>query len=389
MKIRIETFMTLFLLIVTLLAGCGGCEKKPKTSLHGGMQPKRKVVWQPQRFPKLPRDLKKRLDKAGTYHTNPRYYQDVYDIVGEGLDTQETVDLLLKYNIYTAAALKHMDNYTAYKYIQSARRGPGDSEWLALVYAKRVFEEDPSDVRAITAGLYYGLKSKREDPQLTERVYRELLKHHPDSARALHALGKLILDDKPKEAFGYLLRASTVDPYYNNSGSLAVAYEYMGDYKKAWMHYRIHLEYYPNSWYRGLMQRIEYTGLPNFGPMKGKWIKPPPADPFITVRSPEETFRTRLGPPPEEYDKELQEQYRIPTNYFYFARKIIDEVSRNPKNALAKDFEAHLLGKKTTIATDRLNRAAEMIQRLGSKKGLKELRKTDPKIASQLWKIFR
>ncbi len=209
---------------------------------------------------KLPLDLGKRLDKVNSngnsYYSNPNYFQEVFEAVSNGQDMETTIKVLKEHGIYTRVVLEHMDSYEAFRYVIEVAPtdfkgpyvsgGPFASMRDDIKYAKRVIAEDPRSSEALEAGLYIARLTRIEDPHEAETHLRGALKYHPDSSKALYRLGHLLSLEKPDEAIVHLKKAINHNPAQVNS-ELGVAYERLGDYKSAWLHYKKALKYNPND----------------------------------------------------------------------------------------------------------------------------------------------
>lgn len=378
----------------------------------------------------LPRDLQKRLEKVDSdgnnYHSNPNYFQEVFDAVNNGQDMETTIKLLKEYRIYTTVVLEHMDSYEAFQYIISV--APVDIEEPAIEYAKRVIGEDPRSSEALEAGLYIARMTK--DPHEAETYLMGALKYHPNSGKALSELGSLLSFDKPSEAILHLKKGEFYNPGYVNS-QLGVAYERLGDYKSAWLHYKKALKHNPDDycWVNlGAIARGEPILFPvarevPAGPtFEGASVPERSSDavlssesdsyidifPFIEVDEEVSPSSPEVPSPPDPsvMDSEhaaflefLHEQERAAQEaqaaYFKRVNDFIEMAESLEKNApvatndfLEKELERHLLGKQTSVAPDRLIRGFEMMNKYGREEGLKRLEKHDPKLAEQVKRLL-
>ena len=373
---------------------------------------------------KLPRDLQKRLEKVdsdgNSYYTNPNYFQEVFEAVNNGQDMETTIKLLKEYRIYTPVVLEHMDNYEAFKYITSV--APVDIDKVpAIEYAKRVIGENPRSSEALEAGLYIARRSK--DPHEEETYLRGVLKYHPNSTMALFKLGRLLSLENPNESIIHLKKAINYNPAQVNS-ELGVAYERLGDYKSAWLHYKKALKHNPRD-YCALNMGAIARGEPILLPIKRAVPVDPTVEgasvversseavpfsesdsyidvfPFIEVDEDVSPTSPEVPSPPDPsvMDAEhkvflefLREQEReAQAAYFKRVNDFIEMAESLEKNApvdtndfLEKELERHLLGKQTSVAPDRLIRGFEMMNKYGREEGLKRLEKQDPKLAEQV-----
>ncbi len=200
----------------------------------------------------IPRSLKERLNEVRIKHnghynrnylTNPNYYRDVYEAVSDGRDMAATIQLLKEYGIYTHVVLDHMELYDAFIYVQNTANLDIQVP-IAMKYAKRVVNEDPSSAEALEAWLY--LERVTKDRQEDENYLYAALEYHPNSARLLSELGSHLRHEKPEEAILYLKRANRLDSKVGDR-DLGIAYQRLGDYKTAWVHLRKAADLYPNS----------------------------------------------------------------------------------------------------------------------------------------------
>ena len=414
-------------------------KKKPKTSHshdHHDLEP-------PPALPprKLPRDLQERLDKVrsngNSYYTNPNFYQEVFEAVNNGRDIETTIKLLKEYRIYTDVVLEHMDGYEAFRYIQRNAGGDADRDDLLLVYAKRIISEDPSSAEALEAGLY--LARMLKDPHEKETYLRGTLKYHPNSTLALFHLGDTILFERPEEAIVYFKKTIPLGQIGESSLDLAdrhlgIAYQRLGDYKTAWVHFKKAQAVDPHHpWARGHLEAIA-KGEPAILPVQrdstaaaiASDITPPsvdtsapPSEVFVDAfvvpedvpavpqasesASPEELARQeaehqaflKMLREQEEFTRRLAEDEQFKAEYFQevenfinWAESIMNDTPIDTNNFLAKEMERHLLGKQTTFDPDRIKRGFEFINKYGQAEGIKRLQKNDPDLAKQVTQLF-
>ena len=407
---------------------------------------------QPLRSPelpplKLPLDLIKRLDKVDSngnnYRLNPNYFQEVFEAVSNGQDMETTIKLLKEYGIYTNVVLEHMESYEAFRYvIESApvdlKGSYPDGGQFGVVgddikYAKRVIGEDPRSSEALEAGLY--IARVLEDPHERETYYRGVLKYHPNSSKALYGLGDLINYDRPSEGIVYLKKATDLDPFIGGrrggNHQLGIAYQRLGDYKSAWVHFKksVALYPYPSNVYSRRQMGAIARGEPILLPIKrevpagltfeGASVPDRSSEsvPFLESDSHIDVFlfievdeevspsspKVPSSPDPSVMDAEhkaflefLREQEReAQAAYFKRVNDFIEMAESLEKNApvdtndfLEKELERHLLGKQTSVAPDRLIRGFEMMNKYGREEGLKRLEKHDPKLAEQVKRLL-
>ena len=409
-------------------------KKKPKPSHSHGHHD----FGPPPPPPKYPRDLKERLDKVrsdgNSYQTNPNFFQEMFEAVSNGRDMETTIEILKKYNIYTDVVLEHMDSYEAFKYALTA---PTGYKGPAVKYGERVINEDPNSAEALEAGILLG----------GEDNLRAVLKYHPDSAMALYKLGFLLLnyEERPGEAIVYLKKAIQMGlgqkaiqmgpeqiSHSPDTGDrmLGIAYQYLGDYKSAWVHFKRAQALNPHHpWARGHLEAIA-KGEPAILPVQREptstAIGPDTAPPPIgdTPALPPEVFVDAFVvpadvPPPqppesaspealarqdaehqaflemlrerEEFAKRLADDEQFKLDYFQevedfirWAESIENDTLIETNNFLAKEMERHLLGKQTTFDPDRIKRGFEFINKYGQAEGLKHLQQKDPQLAKKI-----
>lgn len=383
---------------------------------------------------RIPRDLKKRLEKVradgNTFYNNPNYFQEVYEAVSNGRDMETTIDILKEYGIFTDVVLEHMDSYEAFEYalnssIPTDYIAPTTMTGPDMKYAKRVIAEDPSSPEALEAGLYLGRLLR--DPHEKQTAYLKVLEDHPNSAMALDRLGNLLDYDQPELAIPYLKKAAQLDPELGSDALLGVAYERLGDYKTAWTHYKRALKHNPNDYCIINLKAIE-RGEPILFPIVREPTEvpvpdssearqdmpalPPTEDPDTFVPLPEDdadpvspavpdvptredmarqeakrqaSERQALLDRMQEQQQMEQEAYFLELEEFInWAESIMNDTPIDTNNFLAKELERHLSGKEATFDPDRVTRGFELIQRYGQDEGIKRLEKTDPKLAKQV-----
>jgi hypothetical protein len=376
----------------------------------------------------LPADLKARLDKIEYYYTNPNYFQEVYEAVSHGQDMETTIKLLKEYNIYTDVVLEHMESYEAFKYVQEY--APVDRKGPAKEYGNRVISEDPKSPEALEAGLYIAVYMT-DDPYEEQTYLLGAIKHHPNSSMALFRLGQLLYFDQPEMAIPFLKKANRLDPSMGNY-RLGIAYQRLGDYKTAWVHFKKSIDL--NLYSRSQLKAIE-RGEPLVKPLvrdpaeaavvKGSSVAPmdpspphpvapgaaaprfsdlpparavPMAPPvpegmspadiarqdaehraFLEMLREQETLAKQFSDPDfrEAYFKEVNE-------FIKWAETIMNETPQKNKNFLAKELERHLSGKKTNFSPDRITRGYQIMEKYGQAAGLKQLQKKDPHLAKEI-----
>ena len=375
---------------------------------------------------KYPRDLKERLDKVtsdgNSYYTNPNFFQEVFDAVSDGRDMETSIEIHKKYNIYTDVVLEHMHSYEAFKYALTAPRG---DKGPAVKYGERVISEDPSSAEALEAGILLG----------GEDNLRRVLKYHPNSALALFKLGDLLLDEERPGDLKKATQLGKIGEFSNRLDTgdrmLGIAYQYLGDYKSAWVHFKKAqaLDAH-HPWTRGHLKAIA-AGDPYILPVQrdpisdgiGQATVPPPivdtsapppevfVDAFVVPASPQvperpspediarqdaehQAFLEMLREQ-EEFTRRLVEDDMFRDAYFEevkkfitWAESIMNDTPIDTNNFLAKEMERHLLGKQTTFNPDRLKRGFEFINKYGQAEGLKRLQQKDPDLAKEVTQLL-
>lgn len=385
----------------------------------------------PGGFPpfELPADLQERLDEVSangnSYDNNPNFFQQVYDAVSNGRDMETTIEILKEYGIYTDVVLEHMDPYEAFIYV--LEQAPTDYKAPAAKYAERVFSEDPSSPEGLEAGLYLAGWEERD-------LWR-VLKYHPNSGMVLYRLGYSMQKDKPSESIVYLKKAAQLEPIGTmplgtTDGELGTTYQYLGDYKSAWVHLKKASAFNSNPWIQHHMDAIA-RGEPLLLPVKKDPspdgigqdtgpaasvdlpVSPPevfldafvvpeevPASPqSVAGLSPEELARQdakhqafiEMLREREEFARRLAEEEQFKADYFReveafirWAESIENDAPIDTNNFLAKEMERHLLGKQTTFDPDRLKRGFEFLNKYGRDEGIKRLQQLDPDLAKQV-----
>ncbi|MDE2674702.1 MAG: hypothetical protein OXH65_06295 [Paracoccaceae bacterium] len=383
---------------------------------------------------RIPRDLKKRLEKVksdgNAFYNNPNYFQEVYEAVSNGRDMETTIDILKEYGIFTDVVLEHMDSYEAFEYalnssIPADYIAPTTMTGPDMKYAKRVIAEDPSSPQALEAGLYLGRLLR--EPHEKQTAYLKVLEHHPNSSMALDRLGRLLSYDQPELSVPYLKKASQLDPSHGSDSELGVAYERLGDYKTAWIHYKKALKHNPDDYCIINLIAIE-NGDPILFPivrepadvpvpdsLEARHDMPPlpptkdtdtflefpegddsPISPAVLESPTREDMarqeaerqaserRALLERMREQQEMEQEAYFEELEEFINWAESIMNDTPIDTNNFLAKELERHLLEQKTTFAADRVTRGFELIQRYGQDEGIKRLETVDPKLAREV-----
>ena len=294
------------------------------------------------------------MDSDGnSYYTNPNYWQEVYDAVCEGLNTQDAIKLLVEGEVYTPMILEHMDNYQAFKYILSC--APLDRRSPAKEYTKRLISEDPKSKVGLEVGLYLGRHTK--DLSKKRAYYRGVLEYHPNNTQALHQLSVLLDYDYPETAIPVIKKLNSLDPSLGND-RLGIAYERLGDYKTAWIYFKKELKVGQDNPQRKYGSRLHVDALE-----VGEPIIPPIENTSVDSAS-----------------MSIDELER-----FIAWSKAILKNSPDEGNAfLKKELKAHLQGHKTSFEPVRIVRAYELIERYGEDEGIERLQENDPELAEKV-----
>lgn len=331
---------------------------------------------------KLPLDLRKRLEMVksdgNSYYTNPNFFQEVFEAVNNGQDMETTIKLFKEYGIYTDVILPHMDSYEAFIYIR--RNAPTDFKYPAtytgndMKYAKRLISDGFRSAEALEAGLYIARSLFIRDPQESEMYYRDILEYHPDSKEALYYLGNLLVMDRPMEAIPYLKKVDA-------NSDLGVAYSRLGDYKTAWVYFKIASD--------------TGTGLERSGALRSR-IAIESGKPILSpiVRD-SELQEKAVGQQREQemWEKELNAflewtGYVVNNSDRQSSSRPEERNFTDSENVLAKELERHLRLEKTRFAPDRLIRGFEYVHRYGQTEGLKRLEKKDPELVKEVRRVL-
>ena len=158
MKLQIEIMTTLFMLFVILLVGCHSPTPDADHHVHehDGTEELMHEIMNSPPYPNLTEKQRKRLlavqANGNNPNNNPNYFQEVYDAVCEGLDTETAVKTLFENEIYTDVILPDMDSYQAFKYLFNVAGTVKDASSLRHEYAKRVLSEMPKSAQGLETG---------------------------------------------------------------------------------------------------------------------------------------------------------------------------------------------------------------------------------------------
>ena len=310
-------------------------------------------------YPTLPLELSEKLERvdmdSNSYYTNPNYWQEVYDVIDAylGLDTAGTVRYIVEHDIYTTVILKHLEDYDAFQYILACapldRRGP------AIDYAKRVVASDPKSAAGLEAGLYlarYSTESVHEE----QTGYLVVLEHHPNSVSALMELSGLLRYDNPQDAIPLLERANRLDPSRGNY-SLGIAYERLGDYKTAWIHFKKHLE-------------VSSGPISTFGSTQS-----------LEALEAGELITEVVGS--SSVDSLSMSRDEL-SSFIVWSESVMNNTPTDINPFLAQEVQAHIRGEVSPFKPTRLVRAFEYIHRHGKEEGIKRIEQSDPELANKV-----
>jgi len=215
--------------------------------------------------------------------------------------------------------------------------------------------------------------------------------------------------------------------------TLGIAYQRLGDYKTAWVHFKKAQTLEPHPWNEVHLEAIakgepilspvprdpvsdlplqgaalpqqksvDVPSVPNSDVFVDGFVIPEdiPASPQVPDSlSPEELARQdaeheaflEMLREQEEFARRLAEEEQFRADYFRevedfinWAESIMNDAPIDTNNFLAKEMERHLLGEKTKFAPDRLKRGFEFINKYGRDEGIKRLQQLDPSLAKEV-----
>jgi len=316
----------------------------------------------------------------------------------------------------------------------------GVVDQLALaerIIAERPYSDDAAEARGI---LLYEYQDKGVYDRAASIAYlHEALEYHPESSLLLSDLGKELWQDNPEKAIPYLQKALSVsDPYDIAYKWLGHAYERLGDYKTAWVYYKTGQKVQAGRDY-GHGSSIDpfydhivaiESGVPRITPIsleasvssfgdplpsknsvpKDKSVLPEPSksDDFFFPEKFSDVPQPQEFVPPSELDhrgaaerafSEMQqrsEQFHIDDElarqeldvFIEWAQTLMNDAPLDTNNFLAKELSAHLRGKETTFAPQRITRAFELMERHGQNEGMERLQKNDPELAKEVQRLL-
>ena len=361
--------------------------------------------------PPLPEELMERLNAL--YTGDPQPFEDLeeqrLDILAGDMDIDTTADFLETHQLYNSAILTQLDAARAFKYLASL---PGHQK-EATAYARRVLSEDPENLDA----RFYLLRSEPDDTTRTA-AYRDILETHPDSVLAMNGLGSSLYFDHPEEAIQVLKKAQSLGSQHVGF-ALGRAYERLGDYKTAWIHYRKALILDPDGQLIYMHMDGIAKGEPLYKPIQPstQTLMPPTGDgaqvplpqeteadatavetepsetplwnqPTSTaVQTAEDKYNARAAAAEQAY----QEFRKLGGKSHQEFQAFIDWVQHaenepaTSQDFLSQQMKSHLTkGAISQFDAERIVRAFEILERYGPEEGLRHLQETDPEIAEQI-----
>ena len=154
-------------------------------------------------------------------------------------DTESLVQFYEEYQIYDSDILERLNLERGFEYLKNVRRMVPTEDKIG--YARRVLAENPTHLEA---RLY--IIGTEQDNAVAAAMYRQLAKIHPDSPYPLERLGGRLHYDNPVEAIAALKKAQALGSLQADM-DLGRAYERLGNYKAAWVHYYKYLMRYPDG----------------------------------------------------------------------------------------------------------------------------------------------
>jgi len=346
---------------------------------------------------------------------DPAYSEKVLALFAEhyhlDLDTDaEAVLEKLEYHHFpNTAILDRVSPGRAWAYLTRDWRGH-PNENRAKEYARRAVAEDPSFVDA----RLYLLRSEK-DNTVAAAEYRAILDIAPNDFRAMNGLGNRLHYDHPEEAIRILKKVNSMHPEHGNS-ALGKAYERLGDYKSAWVHYYKTLLADPDASLTYARMEALVKGEPVYEPIRRQptdtHLPPTDTGAAAPLYSPEsatatadsEGFEREAWQPTDtaaedadparaaaaaqqaaqEYQR-LQEQSLREFQEFVNWLEATKDDPAATQDFLSQQMRGHLQGSdRPEFAPDRLIRAQEALDRYGHEEGMRRLERTDPKIAERV-----
>ena len=217
--------------------------------------------------------LPTRIESAHPHHPWSVDPSDI-DTLPIPADNRERIEFLTERLPYPEAKEKtieilaeEMDALNVAKYLRT--RGWSDE---ARQYVDRAVAENPDSSEALL--LWCQLRPPEQAVE-REAGFRKLLQMNPNSVEALIGLGtRLLFDNRPEEALGYLEKASRLDPERPPS-TLGFTYEELGEYDKALVALKKSYKMTHSPVVLAHIQAIE-AGNPLWQPKKRELLEQPP-----------------------------------------------------------------------------------------------------------------
>ena len=361
--------------------------------------------------PPLPEGLMERLNAL--YTEDPQSFEELeeqrFDLLAGDMDIETTADFLETHQLYNSAILTRLDAARAFKYLASL---PGHKK-EAVKYAERAITDNP---RNLQARMY--LAGRGTNDAAGAAAYRAILEIVPNYVPAMNGLGSRLHYDHPEEAIQILKKVNRQNPTRGDF-SLGRAYERLGDYKTAWIHYRKALILDPDGQLIYMHMDGIAKGEPLYKPIqRSTQTLMPPAGDGAQVPLPQETdvgataVETELSETPlwnqptstavqtteDKYnaraaaaEQAYQEFQKLGGKSHQEFQAFIDWVQHaenepaTSQDFLSQQMKSHLTkGAISQFDAERIVRAFEILERYGPEEGLRHLQETDPEIAEQI-----
>ena len=299
-----------------------------------------------------------------------------------------------------------MDSLSAVKLLERL----GEHHESIAEYARKAYADNPNNPEAV---LIWADTLESREEQIT--AYRRVLELDPNSAGALHSLGRLLTIDDPYTAIEYLTKVEWLQhplvsvPY----SSLAFAYERIGEYDKALEAYRKGYEKNSHSDSAPYMRAriedleagiykvplwqpdgVEMNSPENQGPdMPDNFIPeiPAPTETESTY-TPEDTLitnDTETVARESTIDREIQKFLKnmSDTQLAEFQKFIANEYPALSEQSLSeRSLERQF---SENFSTERFSRAMQTLKQYRPEEGIRHLKREDPEIAKQFERFFR
>ncbi len=297
--------------------------------------------------------------------------------------------------------------------------------------AERIIKESPysdaaAEARIILLYEYMYNYNKAEILSYLEKS----LEYHPESSLILSQFGRQLWEDSPQEAIPYLQKALSVS---NPDGTaylfLGHAYQRLGDYKTAWVHYtkgRRLVDMHPLDPFSEHILSIE-SGIPKISQInypgdidneeltndltqhktndEDKSISPEisKSDDFLFIEGDsDEMNNTSLSDYQDGVRRAFTEKQKSKEfdpitiddlshqeldEFIEWAKTVIEGVPQNTNNFLSQELLSHFMGKETMFYPNQIARAFEYFQRHGQDEGMKILQKNDPELFKEVHRL--